>query len=467
MFGKRFVLKDGETMFEKSAMRLAAIGVCVLAVSVYGQRQKPTTMGQCNQADCHDSFETKEYLHGPIALGECTGCHKPKEVEQHTFTFAREGNDLCLNCHLEQTAGKNVHKALQEGKCIDCHNPHSSDNKGLLHKATVGEVCAGCHENVTKHEVLHGPTAVGECTICHNPHSSDNKKLLAMKPEELCLACHETTKNELEKFEFKHKPVEGECVGCHDPHGADNWKMLKGEAPDLCFKCHEDIKKIAEGSKTKHGVVAMKGGCSKCHTPHASTVKSLLTKAPMDLCMDCHSSAQDLGDGEKLPAFEELKGKKFMHGPVQEKDCSGCHKTHGSDYFRLLAASYPEVFYSPFAEENYALCFTCHQKSLVWTEKTDNLTDFRNGDANLHYLHVHKETRGRTCRACHETHASNWPKHIRKEVPYGMWQLPLNFAKAETGGSCKPGCHVAKSYDRAKAVDYSAASKAEGAAAGI
>jgi predicted CXXCH cytochrome family protein len=446
--------KDGKTMMKKTGMMLVVLAVCICVSSVgAAERKKPTTIQACGQMECHDGFEMKEYLHGPIALGECTVCHKPDDVAKHTFKFARKGNDLCTNCHLEQTAGKNVHKPLMEGECIQCHDPHSSDNEGLLLKDTVAGVCEECHKGVTDHEMLHGPVAVGECSICHNPHSSDEKSLLTVKPDELCVACHETTKNELEKFEFIHEPAKGDCTGCHDPHGADNWKMMKGEAPELCLACHEDIKKRSDTATHKHGAVVEKGGCLKCHTPHASTVKYILKDSPMNLCMTCHSKAQG-SEENPVPAFTDLKGKKFMHGPIKEKDCSGCHKTHGSENFRLLAGSYPPVFYSPFAEENYALCFTCHQKTLVWTEKTDDLTDFRNGDVNMHYLHVNKDRRGRTCRACHQTHASNSPKHIRKDVPYGMWDLPLNFKKTETGGSCKPGCHVAKSYDRDKPVNY-------------
>jgi len=442
-------------MLTKTQIRLVVCGLCVVAATAWGERKKPTTMQACNKPDCHDQFEMKEYLHGPIALGECTVCHKPDDVAKHTFKFAREGNDLCANCHLEQTAGKNVHKPVKEGKCIQCHDSHSSDNKGLLHKETVAESCAECHK-VTDHEHLHGPVAVGECSICHNPHSSDEKNLLTVKPAELCVSCHEVTKNELAKFEFIHEPARGDCVGCHDPHGADNWKMLKGEAPEACYSCHEEIKKVAAESKYKHGVVVEKGGCLKCHTAHASTAKYLLRAAPKDMCMTCHSKPQKISEDEVLPAFtDELKNKKFPHGPVKDKDCSGCHKTHGSNHFRLLADSYPPIFYSPFAEENYALCFLCHERSLVRTETTKDLTSFRNGYRNLHFLHVNKDRRGRTCRACHQTHASNQPKHIRKSVPYGMWQLPLNFKKTEAGGSCLPGCHIKKDYDRNNPVDYS------------
>ncbi len=78
-----------------------------------------------------------------------------------------------------------------------------------------------------------------------------------------------------------------------------------------------------------------------------------------------------------------------------------------------MANEYPPIFYAPFSEENYDLGFGRHEKTLVLTSKTEDLTDFRNGDLNLHFLHVNKERRGRTCRACHQTHASNLPRQQR------------------------------------------------------
>jgi hypothetical protein len=124
-----------------------------------------------------------------------------------------------------------------------------------------------------------------------------------------------------------------------------------------------------------------------------------------------------------------------------------------------LDKEYPSLFYAPFDKKNYDLCFNCHPDTLVLDEKTKTLTDFRNGDSNLHYLHVNKDRRGRTCRACHQTHGSNQPKHIRESVPYGAWELPIGFDKTETGGTCTPGCHVRKDYDRVKAVDYTVKKK--------
>ena len=121
-----------------------------------------------------------------------------------------------------------------------------------------------------------------------------------------------------------------------------------------------------------------------------------------------------------------------------------------------LAKEYPSQFYAPFQKENYELCFGCHSEDLVLTKETSDLTDFRNGDLNLHYLHVNKERRGRTCRSCHATHASNLPNHVRESVPYGTWSLPIGFNKKSSGGSCTPGCHLPKDYDRKNPVDYSA-----------
>jgi hypothetical protein len=35
-----------------------------------------------------------------------------------------------------------------------------------------------------------------------------------------------------------------------------------------------------------------------------------------------------------------------------------------------------------------------------------------------------------------------------------MWDLPIQFEKTETGGGCKPGCHLPFAYDRESPVEY-------------
>ena len=144
----------------------------------------------------------------------------------------------------------------------------------------------------------------------------------------------------------------------------------------------------------------------------------------------------------------------YLHGPVRQRDCGACHNSHGSDHFRLLVGEYSPEFYARFDLDNFELCFSCHPQRGVLTERSTELTDFRNGSLNLHYLHVNKPEQGRTCRACHATHGADEPRQIREWVWFGQWKLPITFTKTATGGTCQSGCHVERAYDREDPVDY-------------
>jgi predicted CXXCH cytochrome family protein len=177
---------------------------------------------------------------------------------------------------------------------------------------------------------------------------------------------------------------------------------------------------------------------------------------PVDVCMKCHQQDQKDPTGRVVKNVAvAMDPKSVKHGPIRDGNCSGCHETHGSNVSRLLAKPYPDAFYQSFAQEKYDLCFTCHDKQLVLTEKTANLTAFRNGNVNLHFVHVNRE-KGRNCRSCHETHASTNELHVRNSVPFGKWEMPIKFTKSDSGGSCSPGCHKPYAYDRNAPVDYQA-----------
>ena len=193
--------------------------------------------------------------------------------------------------------------------------------------------------------------------------------------------------------------------------------------------------------------------CSNCHNPHAANVEHLLTKLPYDLCITCHAK-DDLKDtdGRKLTNFKTLLAQNpELHGPVADKDCSACHNPHGGENFRLLNHEYPAQFYSAYDPKLYALCFECHEESILSKPDTTTLTQFRNGSTNLHFVHVNKAERGRTCRACHEVHAAKQKHQIREGVPYGSkgWILKINYTKTANGGSCEKTCHETRSYTNA------------------
>ena len=127
----------------------------------------------------------------------------------------------------------------------------------------------------------------------------------------------------------------------------------------------------------------------------------------------------------------------------------------------MLTDEYPPRFYESYSVKAYALCFECHNDQMAATAQTTSLTGFRDGTRNLHFTHVNKADRGRTCRACHEVHASKWPFHIREGVPFGNkgWILKLQFERTDNGGSCAKSCHAQASYNRVKPTNSKPAGK--------
>jgi predicted CXXCH cytochrome family protein len=258
------------------------------------------------------------------------------------------------------------------------------------------------------------------------------------------------------QVKFMHKAVsEGDCMNCHDAHASDFAMQIKQSPEQLCTSCHAQVKKDALEASHRHTVVIKDKACLNCHTAHGGDLAKLLRNDEIKVCLKCHEKKIDAGGGKTIASVAEvLDPKKSKHGPIRNGDCAGCHNVHGSEISRLLRKPYPEAFYQGFSLDKYELCFSCHEKQLVLLEKTEGLTNFRNGAENLHFVHVNKTDKGRNCRACHETHASAQDLHVRDTTPFGKWQMPINFKKTETGGSCAPGCHKQYGYDRKTPATY-------------
>lgn len=446
-----------------------ALSAVLAAAAASGPTSAPTTRGTaprptksvprtgCVTAECHPDVKQYKTLHGPVNVNACDACHKEVDASRHTYELARTGKELCGICHQLALKEPHLHKPVVDGQCVQCHRPHGGSDRYLLKAETPNDLCKQCHEDVVgAKKVVHGPVAAGACSACHAAHASKFPKLLSGKDQELCLQCHVSKKDQIKTMRFVHGPVATDCRACHDAHASDHKMMLKAETGPLCNSCHEDIKHTVETAKTKHAAVTTERACLNCHDPHASNFPSDLKDDMLKLCFECHDREITLKDGTKLSNIKAvLATGKSLHGPIAQHNCAACHQIHGGSNFRLLVKAYPPEFYAPFKEESYALCFSCHERQLVRDARTTTLTNFRNGDISLHYLHVNQEKKGRTCRACHETHASSKAKHIRESVPFGTggWKLPINYEKSETGGKCGPGCHRPYAYDRVNPVD--------------
>jgi len=403
--------------------------------------------------DCHGPLMEGKAVHEPVEEEMCEACHEQPDESLHVFDTPENQTAICMSCH-DSVAGPVEHKPVTEGHCTACHEPHHSEFKSLLRNDEEGDLCATCHQDypALEAEYIHGPVDAGMCTICHLPHASEQPKLLNEEPITLCLGCHEDLEEEMDEAENVHLPVEEDCGLCHDPHSGPIEFQLRQEGALLCFDCHDGIRESTEKS-IDHAVVKDERACMNCHQPHHSAYPAMLNDSPKDVCMSCHDAEIEVDEDTKITAMGPLLSMEFTHGPIQEGNCSACHDPHGSDVFSILRDSYPRKFYAKWDPEMYSLCFRCHEESIFTDDKTETLTNFRNGETNLHYMHVNRAKKGRTCRACHEVHASSYPVHLAEAVPFGAWDMPINFEVTPNGGSCSPGCHDPQAYDREQAIE--------------
>ncbi len=459
--------------------------------------QPPTTrVRDCTTSGCHSAQLDHKVLHGPTAVLACDACHEYKDETRHSFQMKRTGRDLCAFCHIDKTGmeGIVVHDPVAKGDCLACHDPHGATDHHMLRRPTMAQTCAACHKDAADGSAnVHRPVAAGDCTVCHEPHTSSHPSLLVAEKRPLCLSCHAEVQLRMDKDAHVHDPAQGECLQCHDPHASPQGggpALLKAAPRQLCASCHRDVEMLALSAPHQHPAVLEGQACLNCHAPHSSSRASLMKADPVTACLECHKNPIEKKGQGIIGGLSELAPPHplpFLHGPIRDGKavvgagggsvvggggggggCTGCHSLHGSEEPHLLTLPYTDAFYQPFRVESYALCLSCHDKSLVLDKETGAIsgegggaaagrgpgaaraTLFRDGTRNLHYVHVNRDIQGRSCRACHATHAADNAALIRATVPYGAWQLPINFRQTETGGSCSPGCHKAAAYDRVK-----------------
>lgn len=318
--------------------------------------------------------------------------------------------------------------------------------------AAVDEGCvnAGCHAQYGKAPFVH--EAIDNCTDCHKlapgrsdaAHEAKAKQPSTVKDypvpkktPDLCWECHD---NDAEKTDNLHPPYEdGDCGECHDMHQSKHPKQLKAPVAETCYGCHDEIQAKVEDSRVAHDPLDSKESCLNCHAHHgADPGKYLKAPSVMKLCgEECHDDL--VAEIEAIPA-------DHRHGPVQKGECQACHDVHGSPFAKLLRGNYPTGNYAPWSSMTFKACFgKCHDTKM-FTEK--GATGFSTAEKSLHYLHTNRQ-KGRTCRMCHEPHASPEAHLLRAKVPFGKWKFDMTWkpGQGEAAASCAPACHGEKKYN--------------------
>ncbi|MCF6183628.1 MAG: cytochrome c3 family protein [Bacteroidales bacterium] len=429
----------------KKYIKYLISGIVFLSFSLnlFCQEDQP----QCTS--CHKKLIADKIVHA--AAEDCSTCHesngnKHPLADQKGFKLSDKIPDLCYMCHDRKDTKKHVHPPAEEGECIMCHSPHSSPNKFLLTEKPVSKLCFECHDlEIPQTDIMHQHVKQGKCNECHDPHQSDNDKFLIEKKPKLCFTCHKDKEKEA-KMENIHPPFEDDCANCHNPHSSPVNNLLIQKTPDLCFNCHDGFAD-AEKSKSVHNVIFDKKNCINCHSPHASNNSKLLIAKNNDLCFSCHNKKIKTGNKTIENIYYKIKNGKSVHAPIELDGCGACHLPHFSDNNYLLNLSYPNKRYVEAKVKNFALCFECHDSSLLTDKNTTTGTNFRNGNENLHFLHINGD-KGRNCNLCHDLHASQNEHLIREKANFGNWEMNLNYKPVKTGGSCFPGCHGKKEYIR-------------------
>ncbi|NVO01270.1 MAG: cytochrome c3 family protein [Bacteroidetes bacterium] len=260
-----------------------------------------------------------------------------------------------------------------------------------------------------------------------------------------CLDCHDDKL----KQAVVHPVAEG-CDNCHvatgkEHPGSDKGFTLSQKLPDLCITCHPDAMDATK-SPFSHKALTEKKSCVNCHSPHSTTEKKLLLKDEKTLCLSCHNKSITSGTKKYSNIKLIVEKSKYVHAAI-ESGCISCHTPHGSKTAQLLKNNFPEGNYADSKKDSYSICFSCHEPGLLELEKSTVATSFRNGDKNLHFIHL-KGPKGRSCNLCHNMHGSNNEHLIDDFVNFGNYKLPINYKPESTGGSCAPGCHSEKKYVR-------------------
>lgn len=390
----------------------------------------------------------------------CLTCHRPHFGPAFDGTLRRVANTvtLCTDCHtladtatpashLNPTSGvlwpggqygstfPAVTDAAKRGFCTNCHFPHGwpdNDNPsqkfpklwverydvdltGRSDPDTAERLCFTCHDGSPARTNIRGEFQKGTAPTAP---TSDIYRHPVADSEQVALG---------------NSPIRSvECVNCHNPHRATAANRLAGVSGidlngnpvglgttdpsrdpaqhEVCFKCHGDAYNTSRPSRTNkrldfrtentafHPVA---GPGRNQSTNLNNQLRGGLTKTSTIKCTDCHNNEQTANAA----------------GPASNSTASP-QGPHGSTNPAIRRAAYwatPLTGPSSFNQNNFALCYLCHDVAKHTTARewkdgaSTNFYDDVNGKDNLHWMHLFDKVGDArpTCKNCHYNVHSN------------------------------------------------------------
>ncbi len=211
----------------------------------------------CQTAECHSGLTT----HPPAST--CLACHALKN-SAHPGKNQRSTLKAynCLKCHKTTVDYDYLHAPVAAGDCLTCHNPHASRDSMYIDRLGAKIICYKCHSSVVRKTdtMLHGPVKDDKCQLCHTPHGSFFPNLLKdkystkffndYKPDtyQFCFRCH--------KIDLLLYPTTSYNTNFRD--GKKNLHYLhthrpKGIACKLCHRVHASRQPELMADKVQFG----------------------------------------------------------------------------------------------------------------------------------------------------------------------------------------------------------------------
>lgn len=369
----------------------------------------------------------------------------PKDWPDYT-TLAEWGCETCHTPHFAPTASQLLNFTSLPPEPFSCTSAgcHSSDPAPPHSIAGIGTSASGLSSPVPRtaaadiakqirkpsaHHELPGMMAMraGQrtsrsvirgvtCIDCHNPHLGAGAEAEAPLAGGALIGVSGTDRNGIDVAEVRYEYEV--CLKCHGDHSQDV-DFVRRVVPDTNKRQAFD-----PSNASFHPVMAMGRALDVPSIP--SSIEPSMTSSSRMSCSTCHSDNDGVSDGP-----------------------------HGSDWAPILRERYETADNTMESFENYALCYRCHDRSSILSDRSFSTTMMRttpSGGGHSGHLAA-----GTPCSACHDphgisegglvdrgatgshTHLINFDTTIVSPKAGGV--VPLFTDKGTFTGSCDLVCH--------------------------